>query len=175
MKTRTLPIIALTALALAGCSTGNNSSEPSSSGEPESSASPTSTGTPAPSENDTAEDTPTADPSGDDMTADDREALAKKNVEAAQGNSVTLTAHSDTPATVNWSDSTHKYGKQFTGDWSETVDSPGDSIWSVDVMPDDEEAEASCQVSVDGKTVDSDTSDYMAMCLQQPETFVQDR
>lgn len=175
MHARTLSVLALSALALAGCSTGNNSSEPSSSSEPESSASPTSTGTPAPSESDTAEDTPTADPSGDDMTTDESRELAEKNIAAAQGKKITVHAHADSNASLSWTNGHDDYGKELTGDWSKTDEPKEPGLWMVNVSADDDNAKVSCSVEVDGKVVDSDEGAGMVICLQQPETFVQDR
>ncbi|WP_129360861.1 hypothetical protein [Rothia uropygioeca] len=96
MKASALPILAIAALALAGCSNGEDHASPSSSASSPHAA-PSSSG---------------------DLAPQEQESLAKENVKAAQGDSVTLTAHSDTPATVTYSAGSTDKEEQFRGDWS---------------------------------------------------------
>ena len=192
MKLRALaPLSAAILLALTGCSADNDSEETPSPSEP-TSASPA----PSASEPERTDPTPSApvaspsavpesDPTADDVTADaapvpgtsatDPASLLEQNIEAAQGSSVELRASSAGPATVSWSSSLGDYEDTFIGDWSATVESPGQDIWMLNVMPEDPEGVVSCEVLVDDMSVDSDDTDTMAWCMQSPETFVQDR
>jgi hypothetical protein len=197
MKLRALaPFSAVILLALAGCSADSDSEkatspspEESTSTSPTPSASETESASPAPTPSAPVASpsaVPEAEPtSADDVTADaapvpgtsatDPASLLEQNIEAAQGSSVELRASSAGPATVSWSSSLGDYEETFVGDWSATVESPGQDIWMVNVMPEDSEGLVSCEVLVDDVSVDSDSTDTMAWCMQSPETFVQDR
>lgn len=154
MKTRALPILALAALALAGCASGDDAAPSKSSASPG-----------------------TNTTSSSDLTPQEQESLAGENIKAAQGDNIILNAHSDTPATVSYSAGSTDKEEQFTGDWSQKVESPGDDVWIMTITPDDPEMEGkpTCQIMVDGKEVSAGSYPDSPVCMQSPEALVQDK